>query len=130
VTRTLLGLIQSMYVIFYVVALAKLREVDDISERFLGGGHGWILVAAVVVTAVTGIPVRLYVGMAVVFDYRKTGMKYLRIYAAMLVLGLIWALAPFLLADHIGVGLAFAATAMLLYLPFSERTLVRMTYAV
>ncbi len=126
-TRTLLGLIQLMYLIFYIVALARLGEVGEISERFLGG-RGWILVVAVIVTAVLGIPVRLYLGMAVVFDYPKTGVKYLRIFGAILVLGVIWALAPFLLTDYIGVGLAFAATAMLLYLPFSERTLVRMTY--
>jgi DNA-binding winged helix-turn-helix (wHTH) protein len=125
--RTLLGLIQLMYLIFYIVALARLGEVGEISERFLGG-KGWILVTAVIVTAVLGIPVRLYLGMAVIFDYAKTGVKYLRIFAAVLVLGLIWALAPFLLTDYIGVALAFAATAMLLYLPFSERTLVRMTY--
>jgi hypothetical protein len=126
-TRTLLGLIQLMYLIFYIAALARLGEVGEISERFMGG-HGWILVVAVIVTAVLGIPVRLYLGMAVIFDYARTGVKYLRIFAALLVLGLIWALAPFLLTDYIGVGLAFAATAMLLYLPFSERTLVRMTY--
>jgi DNA-binding winged helix-turn-helix (wHTH) protein len=126
-TRTLLGLIQLMYLIFYIAALARLGEVGEISERFMGG-HGWILVVAVIVTAVLGIPVRLFLGMAVIFDYARTGVKYLRIFAALLVLGLIWALAPFLLTDYIGVGLAFAATAMLLYLPFSERTLVRMTY--
>src|SRR6185369_5836014 len=63
-TRTLLGLIQLMYLIFYIVALARLGEVGEISERFLGG-QGWILVVAVIVTAVLGIPVRLYLGMAV-----------------------------------------------------------------
>jgi cholera toxin transcriptional activator len=126
-TRTLLALVQLMYLIFYIAALARLGEVSDISDRFLSG-RGWVLVVAVIVTAVLGIPVRLYLGMAVIFDYPKTGEKYRQIFAAVLVLGLIWALAPFLLTDYIGVGLAFAATAGLLYLPFSERTLIRMTY--
>ena len=40
----------------------------------------------------------------------------------------LWAIAPFLLRPQIGVGLAFAATAALLYVPFSERTLVRLAY--
>jgi len=30
--------------------------------------------------------------------------------------------------EKIGLGAAFAATAALLYLPFSERTLIRMAY--
>ena len=30
---------------------------------------------------------------------------------------------------EIGIGAAFAASAALLYLPFSERTLIRMAYA-
>jgi len=37
--------------------------------------------------------------------------------------------APFLMAQKIGFGAAFAATAALLYVPFSERTLVRMAYS-
>ena len=44
------------------------------------------------------------------------------------VLDQLWAVAPFLLLPEIGVGLAFAATAALLYVPFSERTLVRLGY--
>ena len=81
-----------------------------------------------IVTAVLGIPVRLYLLSAVSFDYRKTGEKFLRIFPATLVLDLIWALAPFLSIDTIGIGLAFAVMAGLLYLPFSQRTLMRMTY--
>jgi len=41
----------------------------------------------------------------------------------------LWAIAPFLLAEKIGFGAAFAATAGLLYLPFSERSLIRLAYA-
>jgi cholera toxin transcriptional activator len=40
----------------------------------------------------------------------------------------LWALAPFLLVEQIGVGLALAATAALLYLPFSQRSLILMGY--
>jgi hypothetical protein len=40
----------------------------------------------------------------------------------------LWAVAPFLLMQKIGLGAAFAASAALLYLPFSERTLIRMAY--
>ncbi len=126
-TRLLLALIQIMYLSFYIVALARLGEVSEISERFLAG-QGWLLVVAVIVSAALGIPVRLYLLSAILFDYAKTGQKFLRIFPAILLLDIIWALAPFLCTDKIGIGLAFAATAGLLYLPFSQRTLVRMTY--
>ena len=126
-TRVLLALVQVMYLSFYVIALARLGEVGRISEQFLVG-HAWILVVLVFMTAVLGIPVRLYLLSAVGFDHPKTGQKFLRLFPAILALDIVWALAPFLCMEKIGVGLAFAATAGLLYLPFSQRTLVRMTY--
>jgi DNA-binding winged helix-turn-helix (wHTH) protein len=127
-TRLLLALIQVMYLSFYMVALARLGEVSEIAGRFLGG-QGWLLVVAVIVTAALGIPVRLYLLTAVIFDYARTGQKFRRIFPAVLLLDIVWALAPFLCTDKIGIGLAFAATAGLLYLPFSQRTLARMAYS-
>jgi len=38
----------------------------------------------------------------------------------------LWALAPFLAIDQIGAGLALAVTAALLYVPFSQRSLLLM----
>ena len=49
-------------------------------------------------------------------------------FPAILALDQLWAIAPFLLMEKIGLGAAFAASAALLYLPFSERTLIRMAY--
>jgi len=40
----------------------------------------------------------------------------------------LWALAPFLAVHQLGIGLAFAATAALLFLPFAQRTLILMGY--
>jgi cholera toxin transcriptional activator len=56
------------------------------------------------------------------------GQKFQRIFGGILVLDLLWAVAPFLLVPKIGFGAAFAATAALLYVPFGERTLLRMAY--
>jgi hypothetical protein len=75
-----------------------------------------------------GIAVRLYLLSALLFDHPKTGHNFLRIFPAILLLDTIWALSPFLAAPDIGVGLALAVTAALIYLPFSQRTLIRMTY--
>jgi len=47
-----------------------------------------------------------------------------------LVLDLLWAIAPFLIVEKIGFGPAFGATAALLYVPFAERTLVEMGYSI
>ena len=53
-------------------------------------------------------------------------MKFLRLFPFVILLDELWALAPFLLVDEVGVGLALAATAALLYLPFSQRSLMLM----
>lgn len=126
-TRILIGLIQVMYLCFYIPALANLREITLICDRF-SGGHGDKFAVAVLVTAVLGIPFRLYLLMAVIFNYRKTATKFRRIFPVLFFLDELWAVSPFLLVDYIGIGLAFAATAALLYVPFSQRTLVRITY--
>ena len=121
VGRALFALIQVMYLSFYIVTLAKLHEVHGIMSD-------WKTVVLLVVTAVMGIPTRLYLLAAVSFDYRKLGEKFRRLFWFLLPLDVLWALAPFLLVGYIGFGLAFAATAALLYVPFSQRTLIRMTY--
>jgi len=75
------------------------------------------------------IPLRCYLFSAAAFDYRRLGEKFQRLFLFILVLDQLWAVAPFLMAQKIGFGAAFAATAALLYVPFGERTLVRMAYA-
>ena len=128
-TRGLFGLIQVMYLVFYLAALFRLREIDRVTDTFLPGWGSFAIVVAVLVTAGVGIPLRCYLGSAAAFDYRGLGEKFQRLFLFILVLDQLWAVAPFLLAQKIGFGAAFAATAALLYVPFGERTLVRMAYA-
>ena len=127
-TRGLFALIQVMYLIFYVVALFRLRAIDDIADASLPPWGATLLSAAVLITAGVGIPLRFYLISGVGFDYQRLGEKFRRLFPAILALDQLWAVAPFLLTQKIGFGLAFAATAALLYLPFSERTLIRMAY--
>jgi len=122
--RVLFSWIQIMYLSFYIVALARLSRVEELLDQVFGRS-GWI-VAVLVVTAVVGIPIRLYLLAAVLFDIKDLGHKFRRMFAATFVLDELWALAPFLLAPQIGIGLALAATAAILYLPFAQRTLVLM----
>ena len=65
---------------------------------------------------------------AVGFDYQRIGEKFRQMFPFILALDQLWAIAPFLLIQEIGLGAAFAVCAALLYLPFSERTLIRMAY--
>jgi cholera toxin transcriptional activator len=126
--RALFALIQVMYLIFYVSGLAHLHAVDRIASNFLPGWRALVIVGAVLVTGAVGIPLRFYLLSAVAFDFRKLGGTFGRLFPFVLALDQLWAIAPFLLLPQIGVGLAFAATAALLYVPFSERTLVRLAY--
>jgi len=127
-TRALFGLVQIMYLIFYLAALFHLRGVQNAAESFLRGWQASAIVAGVMVTAGAGIPLRLFLISAVSFDHRPLGAKFRRMFPFILALDQLWAVAPFLLVPQIGLGAAFAASAGLLYLPFSERALVRMAY--
>jgi hypothetical protein len=82
----------------------------------------------VLVTAGAGIPLRCYLISAVAFDHQGLGEKFQWMFPAILALDQLWAVAPFLLVGEIGFGAAFAAMAALLYVPFSERTLVQLAY--
>src|SRR5712691_5451456 len=72
-TRGLFGLIQVMYLVFYLAALFRLREIDRVTDTFLPGWGSFAIVVAVLVTAGVGIPLRCYLGSAAAFDYRRLG---------------------------------------------------------
>ena len=80
-TRGLFGLIQLMYLIFYVSALFRLSEIDRITSTFLPGwGSRARIFMAVLVTAGVGIPLRCYLISAVAFDHRALGEKFQRMF--------------------------------------------------
>jgi cholera toxin transcriptional activator len=128
VTRGLFALIQVMYLIFYLAALFRLHAIQGIADSFLPPWGATALAGAVMVTAGVGIPLRCYLLSAVGFDHQRLGEKFRLMFPFILALDQLWAVAPFLLMHRIGLGAAFAASAALLYLPFSERTLIRMAY--
>lgn len=128
ITRGLFILAQVMYLIFYVVALFRWQEVHRIASSFLPGWGANAIVVAVLVTAGVGIPLRCYLISEAAFDHVRLDEKFERLFPVILALDELWAIAPFLLAERIGFGAAFAATAALLYLPFSERSLIWLAY--
>ena len=122
--RLLFVLLQIMYLSFYVVSLARLPFV----EQIVGGvmRHSFAVVVVMIITGALGIPTRFYLISAVSFKVRGLRDKFLRIFPMILPFDLLWALAPFLLAQQIGFGLALSATAALLYVPFAQRSLILM----
>jgi DNA-binding winged helix-turn-helix (wHTH) protein len=126
--RGLFTLIQFTYLVFYIVGLWRLDMLAP-THAYLGTRMVATLEIVLLVTAAVGIAARLYWLACVSFDFSGTGRQFQRAFPALVVLDLLWALSPLLIWKDIGLGLAFAATAALLFLPFAQRNLVRMAYA-
>jgi len=122
--RTLFFLIQVMYLSFYVSALARLTFVHELFERTISY-PAWAM-TLLVVSALVGLPIRLYLISAVVFELSGLTQKFRKLFPVTFALDELWALSPFLLTPQIGTGLALAVTAALIYVPFGQRTLLLM----
>jgi cholera toxin transcriptional activator len=124
--RGLFGLLQLMYLTIYAIALWKLEEI--VWRGSFAGVSGTAVLVVVLVTGAVGIPLRLYTLNATLFKYRHLGRNFQRLFPIVLMLDVIWATSPFLLTHHIGIGLAFAACAALVYSPFAQRVLALLAY--
>lgn len=122
--RTLFVLLQLMYFCFYIISLARLHAIEEVLGATVSRPV-WVVVA-LIVTAVIGIPVRLYLISMAAFMAPGLREKFLRLFPLIFPLDELWALAPFLLLQQIGYGLALGFTAILLYVPFAERSLILM----
>ena len=127
VVRSLLLLLQVMYLCFYVESLARLKNVEHVVSEAVSQ-YFWVVVL-VIVTAAAGIPIRLYLVSGAAFRPPGLRKNFLKLFPAMFLLDLLWALAPFLLVNKIGFGLALGSTAALLYVPFAQRSLILMATA-
>ena len=123
VVRRLFILFQLMYLGFYVGALANLAEIEDLLSVLPRAAAVYMLL---VVSAAILIPVRAFVLCAVLFHAPRVREKLMRIWPLLLPLDVLWSLAPFLLLHHIDFGLALACTALLVYSPFAQRSLILM----
>jgi cholera toxin transcriptional activator len=128
-TRALFALIQVMYLVFYLLALWRWERIDDLASSSVPPWTASAILLAIWVTALVAIPLRLYLLSAAAFDHRRLGQNFRRLFVLVLPLDQLWATSPLLLVHQIGIGPAFATIAALLYVPFSERTLVRLAYS-
>jgi cholera toxin transcriptional activator len=122
--RILFLLIQLMYLIFYIIFLVRLSFAEAVLNDW--GRYAFTVFLVLVVAAAIGIPVRLYLLTAMAFRYHGLNEKFRKLFPFLLVLDEMWALTPFLCVQQIGLGVAIATAAALLYLPFSQRSLLLM----
>jgi cholera toxin transcriptional activator len=121
--QTLFLLLQLMYLSFYVGALANLPEIEGLLSAL---PHAASTFTLLIVTAAMLIPVRTFMLCAVLMHAPRVRPKLLRIWPFLLPFDVLWALSPFLLLHHIDFGVALACTALLVYSPFAQRSLVLM----
>ncbi|HEY1524702.1 MAG TPA: winged helix-turn-helix domain-containing protein [Candidatus Angelobacter sp.] len=123
--RVLFALTQIMYLIFYLSALFRWENTYQAAfNAWRSAGTAAFVVY--LSTALAGVAVRLYLISATAMDYHLLGNKYQVLTPALFVLDMIWALSPLLIADRIGFGFALGACAALIYMPFAQRTLMKM----
>ncbi|HEY4380807.1 MAG TPA: transcriptional regulator [Acidobacteriaceae bacterium] len=123
VVQTLFVLLQAMYLAFYVGALANLAEIEDLLSPLSRAGQ---ILTVITVTAAILIPVRAFVISLVLFHAPRARQKFMTMWPFLLLFDELWSLSPFLLLHHINFGLALSCTALLVYSPFAQRSLVLM----
>jgi cholera toxin transcriptional activator len=124
VVRWLCLLLQGMYLCFYVASLARFEMAEQIVRTVVP--HTLWVIIPMMVTAVAGIPIRLYLIASLAFRAPGLREKFLKLFPLIFPLDELWGLAPFLLVRQIGFGLALGSTAALLYAPFAQRALILM----
>jgi len=123
VVQTLFILLQFMYLGFYIGALCNLSEIADLLSALPRSTQ---TLTVLIATAAILIPVRTFILTATFFHAPGLRRKLLTLWPFLLLLDELWALSPFLLLHHINFGLALACTALLVYSPFAQRSLVLM----
>lgn len=121
--QTLFILLQLMYVAFYVGALANLTEIRDLFSVLPFATQSLMIT---IVTAAVLIPVRAFLVCAVLFHAPRIREQFGKLWLLLLPLDVLWSLSPFLLLHHINYGLALSCTALLVYSPFAQRSLMLM----
>src|SRR5215831_12572129 len=119
--------IQLGYLAMYGAALYYMSELDTALAA-----AGFVPVAftfpAVLVIAMCGIAVRLYLLTAVGWRHPAAAARFTKLFPFLLILDAIWAACPLLATAALGPGLALAGVAGLAYLPFAQRTLIKSIY--
>lgn len=123
VVQTLFLLLQLMYLAFYVGALVNLAEIEELLSPLPKAD---LVFNVLIVTAAILIPARAFVLCAALFHAPAVRRTLLQLWPFLFLFDELWSLSPFLLLHHINFGLAIACTALLVYSPFAQRSLILM----
>jgi cholera toxin transcriptional activator len=123
VVQTLFVLFQLMYLGFYIGTLANLAEIESLVSPLPAAT---LVFRFLFVTAAILIPARAFILCAALFHAPGFRGKFLTLWPFLLFSDELWSLSPFLLLHHINFGLALACTALLVYSPFAQRSIVLM----
>jgi DNA-binding winged helix-turn-helix (wHTH) protein len=120
--RALFLVIQAGYLTLYGAAFAHLPGIRRLALP--AGTAQFTLIAGLL-----GAAVHLYLSAAVAFNFPGSGRLFRQIFPAVLALDVLWSASPLFLFERWG-ELTLLFVAMLAFLPFSQRTLMRSAYGV
>jgi predicted Ser/Thr protein kinase len=120
-------LIQFGYLALYMAALGWGISESNIEKNFVIANPD-NLIRFAVIAAMCGVATRVYLIAGVGWGHPDTGRKFLWLFPALVVFdGLIWGASPLLMWDKLE-WLSLFAVALLAYVPFAQRTLIRSIY--
>jgi serine/threonine protein kinase len=124
--RSLMLAIQAGYFCIYAAALYYLTatSIGSAMQDFgIPTNAGY---SAIALLAMLGIATRLYLSSALTLQHPDLPEKFRRMFPALWLLDSIWATSPLLMIRNVNVplGVIFGSVALLLYLPFSQKTLM------
>jgi serine/threonine protein kinase len=126
-SRFLFLLIQLGYLAMYCAVLQYADEMGAVLT-VLDLTPVAVTLPLLMILAMCGIAVRLYLLSAVGWGHPAAGIQFGRLFPILLVLDGVWAASPLLAARKLGIGTALAGIAGLAYLPFAQRTLIQSIY--
>jgi DNA-binding winged helix-turn-helix (wHTH) protein len=118
--RALFLVIQAGYLVLYGVAFAHLSQIRTM--RLPAATPGFTLGAGL-----AGSAMHLYLAAAVALNYAESGRLFRQMFPAILAVDVAWAASPLFLFERWG-ELTLLFVAALVFLPFSQRTLIRSAY--
>jgi hypothetical protein len=117
-------MVQAGYLVLYGAALYHIDAIGLILSDYPFFLPQTASLATVLVAAMCGVAVRMYLLSAVGFDHPEAGRQFRRLFPALLVIDSFWAASPLLLWSKIRYGVALGCVAVMAYLAFSQRTLM------
>ncbi len=125
--RPLFLMAQAGYIAIYAAAMLYIDNIVNIAAADFQLPASAAL-PVLIALAMCGVAVRIYLISAVGWRHPAAGLKFAKLFPVIWTLDSIWAASPLLLWRHIGYGISLTCVALLAYVPFAERTLMRSMY--